>query len=99
MNIFRNQHAVLANEENDRVVRNHFLQADGDDRKGLLQAQGIPQCLSKLKEQLSFLARRNDGSYKGSRSDFSLIRHLRETGGGSNVTVHLGSEVHAPSFN
>src|SRR3989454_480420 len=30
MNIFRNQHAVLANEENDGVVRNYFLQADSD---------------------------------------------------------------------
>src|ERR1700674_1943398 len=98
MNIFRNQHSFLANEENDGVVRNHFLQADGNNRKRLLQAQGVSERLSKLKEQLSFLARRNDGSQEGGCPDFRLIRYLRETGGGSNQTVHPGSDVQAPSF-
>src|SRR6266849_763523 len=39
VNIFRNQHAILANEEHDRVVRNDFLQSDRNNRKRLLQAQ------------------------------------------------------------
>src|SRR5258707_12240860 len=93
MNVFRNQHAVLTNEENDGVVGDYFLQADRDNREGLLQAQGIPKRLSKPKEQLSFLARWQDGTPKGSGTDFGLIRNPGETEGRRGRQFHLSTDA------
>src|SRR6266436_5451983 len=37
-------------------------------------------------------------SWASGRADFSFIRHVRETGRGSDGTVHLRSDVQTPSF-
>src|SRR6266571_8270400 len=60
VDIFRNQHSLLTNEEDNGVVGNHFLQANRYHRKRFLQAQGVSERLGKFKEELSFLARRDN---------------------------------------
>src|SRR5882757_6739456 len=36
VNVFRDQQTILANEKDDGIVRNHFLEAPGNNRKRFL---------------------------------------------------------------
>src|SRR5260370_27318974 len=98
VNIFRNYHAFVANEEDDRIVGNQFLETPGNNRKCFLQAQGVSKGLGQLKEELGFLARRDDGSEKGGRANFRFVSHLCEPRRRGETAVNFGSDVQPPSF-
>ena len=82
VDVFRQQFVVLADIDNDGFMRNHFLQANGNYRKGLPQTQGIAEGLRAYVES-------REGASLVTGASVQSIRPLQLESGGFEVSVRI----------
>src|SRR5215470_1105071 len=84
---------VAQDVKDDRVIRDHFLQADGNNGQRFAQAKGVAHVLSELEQELSFLPRGNDGRQERRSSHLGLARDLCESRRWRGLMFHGGKRL------
>src|SRR5260370_42710953 len=79
MGMLRHEFVVLTDEENDRIMRNHFFQTNGDNRERLAEAQGVAESLRQFKEQPRGWPRGGAAREEAHPPDLRRVGQLRQS--------------------